>query len=101
MKRYVRIIDKDKESGTIKSVECFPASSIRQIFYDSVEDENHKRLYYIKIFDAIGGARVYAPRRKDECYDAFERFYSWLKDGESESNEFVFTIDRKEINDYF
>ena len=99
MERYVRIINEDKESGTIQSVECFPASSIRHVRYDSMEDEDHKRFYYIKIANAMGTVCVYATRREDEGYDAFNRFYSWLVDGES--NEFVFTIDRKEINDYF
>lgn len=101
MEKYVRIINKDKESGAIKSVECFPVSYIQCILFDSMEDENHKRFYYVKILTTMGSSCVCTTRRKDECYDAFECFYSWLLDDESESNEFVFTIDRKEINDYF
>jgi len=99
MEKYVRVINKDKESETIKSIECFPANNIKQIYFDSMEDENHKRFYYIEIVNAVGTICVCSTRREDECYDAFERFYSWLLDGES--NEFVFTIDRKEINNDF
>jgi hypothetical protein len=99
MEKYVRVINEGKESGTIKSVECFPASSIKQILFDSMEDGNHKRFYYIEITDAVGTICVCATRREDECYYAFDNFYSWLRD--DESNEFVFTIDRSEINDYF
>jgi hypothetical protein len=99
MEKYVRIINKDKESETIKSVECFPASSIKQILFDSMEDGNHERFYYIEITDAMGTTCVYVTRKVDECYATFDRFYSWLRD--DESNEFVFTIDRSEINDYF
>ena len=99
MEKYVRIINKDKESETVKSIECFPASSIKQISFDSMEDENHERFYYIRIFDVMGNIRVCVTRREDECYDTFNRFYSWLRD--DESNEFVFTIDKKEINNDF
>ena len=99
MEKYVRVINKDKESETIKSVDCFPANSIKQVYFNSIEDENHKRVYYIKIADAMGTICTYATRRENEGYDAFERFYSWLLDGES--NEFVFTIDRSEVNNYF
>lgn len=99
MEKYVRVINKDKESETVKSVDCFPASNIKQLYFNSIEDEDHKRVYYIKIVDVVGTICVYATRREDECYDAFELFYSWLLDGES--NEFVFTIDRTEVNNYF
>lgn len=99
MEKYVRIINKDKESEAIKSIECFPASNIKQISFDSMEDENHERFYYIRIFNAMGNIRVCVTRREDECYDTFNRFYSWLLD--DESKEFIFTIDRNEINDYF
>lgn len=99
MEKYIRVINKDKESEVIKSVDCFPASSIKQILFDSMEDESHKRFYYIRIVDAMGTICVYVTRREDEGYDAFERFYSWLLDGES--NEFVFTIDKNEISDCF
>ena len=99
MEKYVRILNKDKESETIKSIDCFPASSIKQILFDSMEDENHERFYYIKITDAMGTTCVYAARKVDECYDIFIHFYTWLFD--DKSNEFVFTIDRKKINDYF
>jgi len=99
MEKYVRIINKDKESETIKSIECFPASSIQRICFDSMEDGNHERFYYIKITDAVGTTCVYAVQKGDECYDIFIHFYTWLFD--DKSNEFVFTIDRKKINDYF
>lgn len=99
MEKYVRIVNKDKESEAIKSIECFPASSIKQISFDSMEDENHERFYYIRIFNAMGNICVCVTRREDECYDTFNRFYSWLLD--DESKEFIFTIDRNEINDYF
>lgn len=99
MGRYVRIVNKDKESGMLKSMECFPASNIRQLLIDSMEDENHERFYYIKIINAAGTICVYATRGEDECYYMFYDFYGWLKD--DESKEFIFTIDKKEINDYF
>lgn len=99
MEKYVRILNKDKESETIKSIDCFPASSIKQILFDSMEDENHERFYYIEITDAVGTICVYATWGEDECYDIFIHFYTWLFD--DKSNEFVFTIDKKEINDYF
>ena len=98
MEKYIRIINKDKKSETIKSVECFPASSIKQILFDSMEDENHKRFYYIKIADTMGTTCVCVARMEAECYEVFNRFYFWFLD--DESIEFVFTIDRKEINDY-
>jgi hypothetical protein len=99
MERYVRIVNKDKESETIKSMECFPASSIKQVLIDSKEDENRECFYYIKITDAVGTICVYATRGEDECYYVFYDFYDWLKN--DESKEFIFTIDKKEINDYF
>lgn len=99
MERYVRILNKDKESDVIKSVDCFPASSIERIWFDFIEDENHKRFYHIKILTKAVGFCVHVSRSKDECYDTFNRFYSWLLD--DKSNEFVFTVDRKEINDCF
>ena len=97
--RFVRIINKDKESGVIKSMECFPASNIKQVLIDFMEDENHERFYCIKITDTVGTFCIYATRGEDECFYMFYDFYSWLKDGES--NEFIFTIDRSEINNYF
>lgn len=99
MEKYVRIINKDKESETIESVECFPASGMKQILFDSMEDENHKRFYYIKILTATVSFCICVTRSEDFCYDSFNRFYSWLLD--DKSNEFVFTIDKNEINDCF
>lgn len=99
MEKYVRIINKDKESETIKSVECFPASSIQRIWFDSMEDENHKRFYYIEILDPIGTTCTYVTRKEDEGYNTFNLFYSWFLD--DKSNEFIFTIDKNEINDCF
>lgn len=99
MEKYVRVINKDKESKTTKSVACFPASSIKQILFDSMEDGNHERFYYIEIFNAMGTVCVYATRGRDECFYVFYDFYGWLKD--DESKEFIFTIDKKEVNDYF
>lgn len=99
MEKYIRIINKDKESEAIKSIECFPASDIKQVLIDSMEDENHERFYYIEIIDAIGTTCAYTTRKENEGYDVFNRFYSWLLN--DESKEFIFTIDKKEINDYF
>ena len=76
--RFVRIVNKDKESGILKSMECFPARNIQQICFDSMEDENHKRFYYIRIFDTMGSTRVCVSQREDECYDAFNRFYLFI-----------------------
>ena len=99
MERYVRVINTDKESETVRSVECFPVSYIQCILFDSMEDKNHKRFYYIKILTAMGPSCVCATWKEDECYKTFNLFCSWLLD--DESNKFVFTIDKNEINDYF